>query len=287
MDGFTIFTDTGCDLPRQQLDELAIERIELTLHTAAGVRVPLAGLDIPDFYQKMRDGAVYQTAAANLGDYLDAFEPFLRRGQDILYLCFSSGLSNTVNTARMAAVELEAQYPGRRVSVVDSRCASVGFGLFVLLAARKRDTGASLAETEAYLYEIVPRLCHWFTVDSLVFLRRGGRISAAKAIIGEALNLKPVLHMDDDGHLISRMKVRGRRQAVQALADKYAALAADPENGEYLIGHGDCLEDARQLEALIAGQFRHPAALIADIGPVIGAHSGPGTLALFFLGRQR
>lgn len=287
MQNFTIFTDTGCDISPEILKSWGVEQIDLTLHTEDGQTLPLSALPVSDFYSQMREGKTFRTAAANLNDYLSRFEPFLKSGQDVLYLSFSGSLSNTVNIARMAAKELCESYPQRQTIVLDSLCASGGLGLLTFFAAKQRDAGASLTDTAAYLRELTPRLCHWFTVDTLTYLRRGGRLGAAAACLGTVLNLKPVMHMDAAGALTNVQKTRGRKQAVKALAERYFLLAEEPDCGIYFISHGDCIEDAKRLEALIRERHGNPAALITDIGPVIGSHAGPGTLALFFIGKQR
>ena len=287
MNEFVLFTDTGCDISPALLQSWGVEPVDLTLNTEDGQTLPLSSLPVSEFYSQMREGRTFRTAAANLGDYLSRFEPFLRAGQDVLYLSFSGSLSNTVNIARMAAQELMEAYPQRQVMVLDSLCASGGLGLLTFFAVKQRDAGVSLSDTAAYLREICPRLCHWFTVDTLSYLRRGGRLSAAAARLGTVLNLKPVMHMDEAGALTNVLKVRGRKQAIKALAERYSLLAEDPDSGVYFISHGDCPEDAQRLEALIRERHGSSAALVTDIGPVIGSHSGPGTLALFFIGKQR
>lgn len=287
MKNYVIFTDTGCDISPELLGQWGVECVSLSYHLeTTGEDFTNSGLTAADFYQKMREGAVFKTSAANMSSFSTAFEPWLEKGTDVLYIGFSSGLSNTVNTAKIAAAELLEQYPQRNVIVIDTLCASAGQGLMVRLAWEKKQSGADLDEVAAYLNEILPHLCHWFTVDDLVYLKRGGRVSAATALLGGMLNIKPILHVDDEGHLISMSKVRGRRQSLAALAQKYDELALDPK-GIYFISHGDCLADAQALQALICEKHGHNAELITDIGPVIGSHSGPGTLALFYLGKVR
>lgn len=288
MKPFAIFTDSACDLSADTLRAWNVRQVALTFQEENGDRAYTeAEMPVERFYQNMRDGAVYKTSAANVANFLDAFSPALERGIDVLYLGFSSGLSNTVNAARMAAEELRERYPDRTVLVVDSLCASAGQGLLLYHAVQAQKNGASLVETAREVTEKLPRLCHWFTVDDLVYLKRGGRVSVAAAFFGGILNIKPVLHVDDEGHLINMEKVRGRKQAVGMLAQKYEELALDPEQGVYFISHGDCLQDAKSLEAMIAEKFGNTCACITNIGPVIGSHAGPGTLALFFLGRER
>ena len=288
MRDYIILTDSGCDIDEAELAEWGVRRLDLTFKSVGsdGDHTDRE-IGVREFYDKMREGVVYQTSAAN-PDYLaQVFERETAEGRDVLYICFSSGLSGTFGSAQMAAAEVEAKYPGRRVIVVDSLCASAGHGLLVYLAKERRDAGATLDELAAYVTETVPRVCHWFTVDDLVYLKRGGRVSAAACFAATVLGIKPVLHVDDEGHLINMSKVRGRRLALKAMADKYTATALDPAGGIYFISHGDCLEDAERLESMLAESCGHKAAHVSNIGPVIGAHSGPGTLALFFLGRQR
>ena len=288
MSNYVIITDSSCDLAPETLKEWSVESINLTFHLD-GSSQEYINSDMPSgvFYQRMREGSVFKTAAANMEDFCQVFEQKLQEGVDILYLGFSSGLSNTVCAGQMAATELMEKYPERRITVIDTLCASAGQGMVVYLAVQKKQSGASMEEVAAYVNGLLPHLCHWFTVDDLVYLKRGGRVSAATALLGGILNIKPILHVDDEGHLISMGKVRGRRQSIQALAKKYEETALSPENGPYFISHGDCMDDAKALENCIFEKYGVKATLIADIGPVIGSHSGPGTLALFFLGKNR
>ena len=288
MSNYVIITDSSCDLAPETLKEWSVESINLTFHLD-GSSQEYINSDMPSgvFYQRMREGSVFKTAAANMEDFCQVFEQKLQEGVDILYLGFSSGLSNTVCAGQMAATELMEKYPERRITVIDTLCASAGQGMVVYLAVQKQQSGASMEEVAAYVNGLLPHLCHWFTVDDLVYLKRGGRVSAATALLGGMLNIKPILHVDNEGHLISMSKVRGRRQSIQALAKKYEETALSPENGPYFISHGDCMDDAKALENCIIEKYGVKATLIADIGPVIGSHSGPGTLALFFLGKTR
>ena len=288
MSNYVIITDSSCDLAPETLRQWSVECINLTFHLE-GSSQEYINSDMPSgvFYQRMREGSVFKTAAANMEDFCQVFEQKLQEGVDILYLGFSSGLSNTVCAGQMAATELMEKYPERRITVIDTLCASAGQGMVVYLAVQKKQSGASMEEVAAYVNGLLPHLCHWFTVDDLVYLKRGGRVSAATALLGGMLNIKPILHVDDEGHLISMSKVRGRRQSIQALAKKYEETALSPENGPYFISHGDCMDDAKALENCIFEKYGVKATLIADIGPVIGSHSGPGTLALFFLGKNR
>ena len=288
MPNYVIITDSSCDIAPELLEQWEVPFVSLTFKFDEDAG-SYANYELPfdKFYHRMRKGSVARTAAANLDTFLTAFEPYLKQGKDLLYLGFSSGLSTTVNSAAMAAQELMEQYPERKIVVVDSFSASAGFGLLVYLTVQEKRKGATLEQAAKFAEETVPHLCHWFTVDDLVYLKRGGRVSAAKAFVGGVLGIKPVLHMDDPGHLINMFKARGRKASIKALADKYGELALDRENGTVFISHGDCIDDARLLESMLAERYGAKVQLITYIGPVIGSHSGPGTLALFFLGRER
>lgn len=244
-------------------------------------------MDVKAFYQKLRDGAVVTTAAENVEDYMTWVKPLLEDGRDVLLVVFSSGLSSTFSTANVALAELREQYPGRKILAVDSLCASAGEALLAYYAAQNRAKGMSIEENAQWLEDNKLHLAHWFTVDDLMFLKRGGRVSSATALVGTMLSIKPVLHVDNDGHLINVGKARGRKASMKALADKAAETGVDLSNQIVFISHGDCLEDAQWLAQEIKDRFHPVDVVISDIGPVIGAHSGPGTLALYFMATQR
>ncbi len=288
MQDYVIYSDSACDVSEETLKKWQVEYSNLYFNFT-GEEHLYENFDIPfnEFYDRMRKGAVAKTSAINSDTYVKAFRPILEAGKDILVLAFSSGLSITCQSAVMAADELKAEFPDRKIYVVDSLCASAGQGLFVYLTVKKREEGASLEEARDYALSIRPHLCHWFTVDDLVYLKRGGRVSGAAAFVGGILDIRPVLHVDDEGHLINMSKVRGRRKSIMALAEKYDALALDKAGGTVFISHADCEEDAKTLAAILKRRYGQDVDLITEIGPVIGAHSGPGTLALFFLGEKR
>jgi DegV family protein with EDD domain len=287
---YVIITDSSSDLPPELAQELDLTVLPLTV-TLEGKEYAnyLDGREIgfKDFYDRIRSGAVATTSAANMESFLGAMEPILAQGKDILCLAFSSGLSSTYQASVLAARELEEKYPQRKIYTVDTLCASMGQGLLVYLAARKKAEGATIEEVRDWAEEEKFHLCHWFTVDDLMFLKRGGRINAATALVGTALGIKPVLHVDDEGHLINMSKARGRQASLSALVDKMAELAVNPKDQTVFISHGDCLEDARTVEKMVKQRFGVKKVVISYVGPVIGAHSGPGTLALFFLGKHR
>ncbi len=288
MSEYIIFTDSACDIDRATLDKWGVKYCSL-LFTFNDSEKEYSNYDMEpkDFYEKMRNGAVAKTSAANAEAFKKLFEPELQKGNDILYLAFSSGLSTTVNSASIAVDDLKEKYPDRRVVVVDSLSASAGYGLLLYLTVEQKRAGATIDEAEKFIKDTRLHVCHWFTVDNLVYLKRGGRISPTAALVGSVLGIKPVLHMDNDGHLINMSKVRGRRASISAIVDKYGELAITPTEGTVFISHGDCPEDAETLKNMVKQKYGVKVAYIADIGPVIGAHSGPGTLALFFLGKER
>jgi DegV family protein with EDD domain len=288
MNPYVIFTDTACDSPVDLLNAWGVKYASLTFRFTDEDR-EYAENDIPshDFYERMRAGGIAKTSAINTETFRKTFEAELKEGHDILYIGFSSGLSTTYNSGRVAAQELAEKYPERTVITIDSLAASAGFGLLVALAAKKRDEGADLQAVADYVRELIPHLCHWFTVDDLVYLKRGGRVSPTVAFVGNLLGIKPVLHVDDEGHLINITKVRGRRTSVMALAQKYGELLQSAENNVAFISHGDCLEDANLLKDILESNYGARVELITPVGTVIGAHSGPGTLALFFIGNNR
>lgn len=244
-------------------------------------------MDVKAFYQKLRDGAVVTTAAENVEDYMTWVKPLLEDGKDVLLVVFSSGLSSTFSTANVALAELREQYPHRKIVAVDSLCASAGEALLAYYAAQNRAKGMSIEENAQWLEDNKLHLAHWFTVDDLMFLKRGGRVSSVTALVGTMLSIKPVLHVDNDGHLINVSKARGRKASMKALVDKAAETGVDLSNQVLFISHGDCLDDAQWLAQEVRDRFHPVDVVISDIGPVIGAHSGPGTLALYFMATQR
>lgn len=287
MNSFEIITDSGCDLPEQMQRKLNIKMVRLTLNFRGQERQDSVDDEIVTLYDALRGGEVAKTAAINPQTWAQAMEPTLQQGKDVLVLAFSSGLSTTYQSAMIAAEELLEKYPQRKIRVVDTRAASLGQGLLVWYACGKRDEGMDLEQVTQWVEENKFHLCHWFTVDDLMYLKRGGRVSAATAIVGTMLGIKPVLHMDDEGHLINMSKARGRKASIQALAEKMGQLGLKGENRTVFICHGDCLEDAQYLESLVRQKYGVEEVFIGYTGAVIGSHSGPGTLALFFLGENR
>ena len=290
MSDFIILTDSSADLSGEMAQAADVQVLPLTF--------TIGGADYhnyPDnremdphlFYQRLRAGEVATTAAVNMNQYVEAIEPLLQAGKDVLILAFSSGLSTTYNSSRIAVEELSEKYPERKIYTVDTLCASLGQGLLVYLAVKEREKGRSIQEVRDWVEENKLHMCHQFTVDDLHFLKRGGRISATTAVVGSMLQIKPVLHVDNEGHLINIAKARGRQASLKALVDKMEKTAIDPANQVVFISHGDCLEDAQTVEKLVKERFGVKEVYINYVGPVIGAHSGPGTLALFYVGSER
>ena len=287
MSNYQIITDSGCDLPLEMRQQLDVNMVSLTLQFRGKELQDSVGEDITSLYEGLRAGEVASTSAVNPDTWSGIMEAALQAGKDVLVLAFSSGLSTTYQSAIIASQDLKEKYPQRRIRVVDTRSASLGQGLLVWYACQKRDEGMTLDQLADWVEETKYRLCHWFTVDDLMYLKRGGRVSAATAIVGTMLGIKPVLHMDDEGHLINVGKARGRKASIEALAEELGQLGLPGQNKKVFICHGDCLEDAKRLEAIVKEQYGVEEAFIGYTGAVIGSHSGPGTLALFFLGEKR
>lgn len=288
MSDYVIVTDSSADLPASLVQELGVEVLPLsftvqgkTYHNYPDDRE----MDPKVFYKMLRDGEMATTSAVNVAEYTNMLEPFLQAGKDVLVLAFSSGLSTTYQSSVIAVNELSEQYPDRKIYTVDTLCASLGQGLLVWHAVQEQKKGKSIEEVRDWVEENNLHLCHWFTVDDLHFLKRGGRISAATAVVGTMLSIKPVLHVDDEGHLISMGKARGRGASLTALVDHMEQTVTDVDT--VFISHGDCLADAEKVAADVKKRFGTKDVVINNVGPVIGAHSGPGTLALFFLGTKR
>ncbi len=287
MNNFVIVTDSASDLSVAQMKKWGVRYVELNF--MFDDKEPLYTnyqMETKDFYNKMREGHVAKTSAANAAMFRDVFEEIVKDGDDVLYVGFSSGLSTTCNSGRMALDEMKEDYPDRKLLCVDTLAASAGLGLMVKLACDKKKAGATIEETAAYLESVRDNLCHWFTVDDLVYLKRGGRVSATAAFVGGVLGIKPVLHVDNEGRLVNVAKVRGRKVSLKTIADKYEQLALN-KKGTVFISHADCMDDAKAMKKMLEDRFDADVSLITDIGPVIGAHAGPGTIAVFFLGNEK
>lgn len=289
MSNYVIITDSSADLTTEQVDSLGVYIAPLTyyLDDVAYSNYPdHHELPISEFYSKIHAGANVHTSAVNPEGFIDFFRPVLDEGKDILYIGFSSGLSTTYQSANIAAQELLESYPERKIFTVDSLCASLGQGLLVYLTVKQKENGATLEEARDYAEKMKDRIIHEFTVDDLGQLKRGGRISGATALIGGMLSMKPMLHVSDDGHLVKHEKngtIRGRNASIKALAEKAVNWACDEDETPIFISHGDCKEEAELLAKLVSEKLPKKKIEIGHVGPVIGAHSGYGTLAIFIV----
>ena len=283
---FKIVTDSCCDLPAEMITELDLGIAFLSLELdgrayAEGEMTPV------ELYNHMRHGKTPKTSAVNPDGWAAAIRPALQAGQDVLVLAFSSALSATCQNAFIAAEELREEFPDRKLLVIDSLCAAIGLGLLVHTAARLRSQGKSIDETAAWIEAHKLNICHWVTVEDLMHLKRGGRVSAATAVVGTMLNIKPIIRVDDNGKLESLAKCRGRKAALNHLLDRMVE-SFDPEiDDTVFIGHGDCLADAQYLESKIRERFGVKNVYINYIGAVVGSHTGPGVAVIFFYGRKR
>ena len=288
---FEIVTDSSCNLTEEMIDDLGVHILPLVfMSEGQEYRSYLKGekTDLKQFYTMMREGKVFTTSLPNMADAEALFRSLLEAGKDVLYLGFSSALSGTHEAVRMLCMQLASEYPERTVRAVGTLAASGGQGLLVYHACMKVREGATLEETARWVEENRLHLAHWFTVDDLMFLLRGGRVSKVSAYMGTMLNIKPVMHVDDEGRLIPMEKVRGRKKALQALVKHMEDSAWKPVADQpVFITHGDCIEDVEYVSDLIREKFGDVKITVNYVDPVIGAHSGPGTLALFFLADQR
>lgn len=290
MRDYVIMTDSCCDLTDQMARELELEVLPLTMHMD-GQDYPndLAGTAISnqEFYKRIRAGKLATTSAVNVGQFQDAMRRVLESGRDIVCVCFSSALSTTYQSAVIAAEDLRAEFPEAEIHVVDSLSASLGQGLLLYLAVEQKRKGLTAAELSKWVEDNRLTVCHWFTVDDLNFLKRGGRVSATTALLGTMLSIKPIMHTSDEGKLVPVGKARGRKAAIAALLDKIEALGIHPERQTMFICHADCEEDAKAVAQTIQDRFGTPTVHINYIGPVIGSHTGPNTMGIFFVGTQR
>ena len=284
---YRIITDNCCDFPAQMYEELNLSVVPLVVRFQGKEVCQYSEKWLKKMYDGMRDGDSATTSAVNPQGWEEVIEPVLAAGEDALVLTFSSGLSTTHQSAVIAATELSEKYPDRKIRVIDTLCASLGQGLLVWYACKKRDEGMGFEELADWCEQNKMNLCHWFTVDDLMFLKRGGRVSAATALVGTMLQIKPVLHVDDEGHLINVAKARGRKASLEALAKKVGETGLPGANDTVFISHGDCMEDVKVLEGILKEKYGVKNVFTYYVGAVIGSHAGPGTVALFFLGHKR
>lgn len=289
MSGFKLVTDTSADLPANYLKENNIEVMSLAYTIDGNTYTWENPMDEHEFYTRMRKGSMPTTSQVNIGDAEKIFEKLIEKEDEVLCISFSSGLSGTYNSTAVAAQNICEEHPDKKIRVVDSKAASLGQGLMVDFALRMQKEGKSMDETADYLEQNLNHFVHVFTVDDLNHLYRGGRVSRATAFVGTLANIKPILHVDDEGHLINIGKVRGRKKSLIELVNIMEQKIGDHtgENKTVFISHGDSPEDAEFVADEVKKRFGIDSFLINYVGPTIGAHSGPGTLALFFFGNER
>ena len=285
MPDFKIITDSGCDFTLAELEQMNVGRAPLSVLFKGVLHEDFAtDAERKVLYDGVREGEMPTTSAVNPDGWATMMKPALEEGKDVLCLCFSSGLSTTYQSAVIAAEELKEEYPDRSIRVVDTLCAALGQGLLVWHACKHRDAGESLDEVTAWLEENKLKICHWVTVEDLNHLKRGGRVSAATAMVGTMLNIKPIIHVSDEGKLVSVAKVRGRKAAIEYITKKVADAT---DKDMVFVGHGDCPEDAEICAKILKEKYGVKNVHIGYVGAVIGAHTGPGVLVTFFLGETR
>lgn len=290
MQKYTIMTDSTCDLSVQQVSELDIKIIPMSATVGDKSFFHYSDareMDLKEFFDRLRAGEKVVTSAVSVGQWSDAIEAELKEGADVLAIIFSSALSCTYENAIMAVEDLKFKYPERQITVIDSLCAALGQGMLVKMASEWRAEGKSLKENVSHIEASKPHLCHWFTVTDLAHLRRGGRISRTTAIVGSALGIQPILHVDNNGKLVGVGKTRGRKNAIHELVNKMAELGIELEKQHVLITHGDCLEEAEAMAKEIRDRLGVKQITINFLGPIAGGHAGPGTLGVFFIGKER
>ena len=290
MRDYVILTDSCCDLSAQMAEELGVQVMPMRLLLDDQEYLNyLDGREIgfKDFYDRVRGGSMPTTSALNVGEFEEAMRAILETGKDVLYLGFSSGLSTTYQSSVIAADGLRSEFPDSKIIVVDTLTASMGQGLLVYLCAQQKKAGKTMEEVRDYAEEIKLNICHWVTVDDLNHLKRGGRVSAATALFGTMLTIKPIIHVDNEGHLINVGKARGRKASLMTLADEMAKTAINPAEQTVFISHGDCIDDVNTLADELRSRLGVKEVVINYIGPVIGSHTGAGVVALFFVGEHR
>lgn len=290
MRDYIIVTDATSDIPNEMANELNVKVVPMSFSLGEknyNHYPDYRELDIKTFYDKQRAGQTSFTTQINVAVYLDFFEEIIKSDKDVLYISFSSALSSTYQSSVLAAKELNEKYPDFKIITIDSKAATLGETLLVKLAAQKKSEGMNIEDLSKWVDDNHLKVCHYFTVDDLNHLKRGGRMTAMTAFIGTALDIKPILHVNDEGKLIPLDKVRGRKKALKVLFNYLAELSENLDEQTVFIGHGDCIEDARYLESLIKEAYKVKEVIIHPIGPIIGSHTGPGAITLFFLGKHR
>lgn len=284
---YVFMTDSSCDLTQKQVDEIgvAVLPMEFEIDGHSYQHYPdCRMMDLDEFYGLIKNGAMPKTTQINYLTFKNFFEPYLKAGKDVIYTGISTGLSGTYNTCLIAVKELEEEYPDRKIIAIDSRCDSAGLGLLVYMAGKKYKEGVSIDELAEYINAIRDNMAHWFVVEDLDMLKRGGRISAVTATFGKALQIKPLISVDETGKLINVGKIRGKSNIISTLVKHAERDAIDPKKNIAFVAHADNIEGAKELRKAVKGMFKEVQ--ICDIGPVIGAHVGSGMLAIIFVGKR-
>ncbi len=285
---YVLVTDSTCDLPDKLAKELKLEvfpMVFLMQEKAYNHYLDAREMSLEEFYSKLKSGVMSQTTQISYNSYLEFFDKFLKEGKDVVYVSFTSGLSGTYNTSRIAARDMKEKYPDRTIEIVDSKCASVGQGLLLYYVGKKYTEGKpDMKELVDYAESIKLNICHWFVVDDIEQLKRGGRISSVTATFAKALQIKPVLSIDNDGKLINVGKVRGANNVYDLLVSKLEEYGEDAENQTVIVAHANYPDGAQELKKKVKKYVKD--VIVSDIGPVIGTHVGSGMLALTFMGRR-
>jgi DegV family protein with EDD domain len=288
---YIIVTDSTTDLPQSTADALGLVIIPYIFILDGKEYLNFLDhriLPLPDFYNMLKAGKTGSTSLVTEQRYMETFEPILQDGKDIIYMCLSSGLSSSYSQSLLAAEALREKYPGRKLAMIDSLSASMGQGLLAHYAVKAKRDGKSFEEAAAYIESLSHRIIHWVRADDLHHLRRGGRVSGAAAFMGTMLNIKPMIHINGEGRLVPVAKMRGKAKSLDYMVERMAATDAnEPQHHTFFISHSDSPQEAQELAGMVIKRFGHRDCMINDIGPVIGAHTGPGTLVLTFVGTSR
>ncbi len=287
MGDYAITVNSTVDLPKEWLKDREVPVIALKYTIDGETYEDMSGLSSKEFFQKLREGKQAVTTQVNPEGAREGLEPFLKEGKDVLHLGFSSGLSGTCNSMRIAAEELQEEYPDRKVIVIDTLCACLGEGLLLYYALKLKNEGKSIDEVARWVEENKLHICHNVTVDDLNHLQRGGRVSKTAAVLGTMVQIKPIIHMDNDGKLQVIAKERGRKKSINKIVDMAVEQSKGWDNDIVMITHGDCIDDAEYLAQLVREKMGIDNILINNIGTVIGSHTGPGVLAVFCMGNKR
>ena len=284
---YVFMTDASCDLREDLVDEIGVEVIPMEFEIDGNFYLHYPDcrmMGLEEFYGHIRDGAIPKTTQINIDGFKNRFEPYLKAGKDVLYTGISTGLSGTFNTCKIAAEELMEKYPKRKIMLIDSCCDSAGLGYLVYMAGKKYKEGASMKEVADYINDLKPRIAHWFVVDDLDLLKKGGRISTVAATFGKALQIKPLISVDETGKLVNVGKIRGKSNVIPALVERFKRDSSDMKKELCFVAHADNPEGAKELKKAVKGLCKHVE--IMEIGPVIGSHVGSGMLAVLFLGER-